>query len=131
MPKPSFVYISADPYRNLTLGVTKDPDVAAFRDEDMKGLSVKVVYLEEFPTFKKALERLKRLTKMNNQRRRKLICKTNPDWHDLAEPRLTITLPSSGEELPPGFASGVGARIPRPPILPLVAADAKAWPLKP
>jgi predicted GIY-YIG superfamily endonuclease len=128
MAKPAFVYISTDPYRNLTLGVTKDLDVEAFTQENASDLPVKIVFSEEHASIKEALARVKQLTKMSKKARARFITRVNPSWKDLA-PIYVVPRPWDDGALP-GEEGGVGARVPRPPVRPLVAADAKAWPIE-
>jgi len=130
MAKPTFVYISTDPYRNLSLGLTKDLDVEAFTQEVALDRPVKIVFCEEHPSIKEALARVKQLTKMSKKRRARFITKVNPNWKDLA-PRPVYAVPRpQADEGPAGEEGGVGARVPRPPVRPLIAADAKAWPIE-
>ena len=130
MSKSTFVYISTDPYRNLALGVTKDLDVEAFIQEGALAGSVKIVYSEEHPSIKEALARVKQLTKMSKKARARFINKVNPNWKDLAPRKVYAAPRPPDDEAPPGDEGGVGARVPRPPVRPLVAADAKAWPVE-
>ena|SRR5579862_8327258 len=129
MSKPAFVYISTDPYRNLTPGVTKDLEVEAFAQESALDRPVKIVFSEEHASIREALVRIKQLTRMNRRARARFISRVNPGWKDLA-PRPVFAAPRPpDDEVLPGDGGGVGVRVPRPPTRPLVAADARAWPV--
>jgi|GEM_PF-6773128 len=128
MSKPAFVYICADPYRNLTLEVTKDLDVAALRLEEEMGRPVKVVHKEEFPTIREAFVRLKALKRLSKTRRARLVTRQNPNWQDLVAPRPVFANPSSGSSDPPAADGGVCASVPRSPVGPRAASDAGPWP---
>ena len=87
-----WVYIMASKSRTLYVGVTNDLErrVYQHKAQYLEGFTkryniARLVYFEETPDIRSAIEREKRIKGWLRQKKVELIESHNPDWHDLAE----------------------------------------------
>jgi putative endonuclease len=87
-----WVYIMASKSRTLYVGVTNDLTrrVYQHKAQRIEGFTkryniTRLVYFEETPDVRAAIEREKSIKGWLRQKKVELIESLNPDWHDLAE----------------------------------------------
>jgi putative endonuclease len=87
-----WVYIMASKSRTLYVGVTNDLTrrVYQHKAQCIEGFTkryniTRLVYFEETPDVRAAIEREKSIKGWLRQKKVELIESLNPDWHDLAE----------------------------------------------
>jgi hypothetical protein len=129
MASSSFVFAVIDVDGVVTFHVDKFPYLFIFNEENRTGYPLAVVWQAEFNTMKAALIERSRIIKMSRKRRMRMILSENPNLRDLISRRPIHARPTGFDGQNEGDASGgVAAKIPTPPIRPLFASDAKAWP---
>jgi len=91
MPRQPAIYILANPYRTIYIGVTGDLEQRLwhYRHEEKVGWVKRyglnhLVYFELFPDMTSAIARETQLKKWNRGKKLKLIERMNPQWVDLS-----------------------------------------------
>jgi putative endonuclease len=93
MNEIAYVYILANGFKKLYIGITNDLEVRVRQHKDKKNPAshtsryniTQLVYLERFTTITAAIHREKVLKGWLRIRKLKLIISTNPTWRDLSE----------------------------------------------
>jgi putative endonuclease len=87
-----WVYIMASKSRTLYVGVTNNLERRVYQHKALciEGFTkryniTRLVYFEEAPDVRSAIEREKQLKRWSRQKKVALIESLNPDWYDLAE----------------------------------------------
>ena len=127
MSKPAYVYILSDSERQLKADVTKDLDVALY-DAEEESPGRFVVLVEEFSKITSALDRLASLLHKTNSELEEVVSANNPEWKRLYSHKRFNAGSPQGDDPGSDSGGGVGARVPRSPDRPRVAADAKSPP---
>lgn len=122
MSTPSFVYLAVDLKRVVTVGLTKDFEVATSIERNEYR---RIVYLEEHPTALAANARAEELTANGQHFCAELVTAKNPDWKEL-RPFVPAGGSLDPDEPPGDFDGGVPVRNVPPPPGPLSAAAAIA-----
>ena len=112
MPKYAYVYILANGFRKLYIGITTDLQARLFAHKTNKypqshtaryGIH-QLVYVERFTTIPTAIAREKQLKGWLRIRKLELIIATNPSWRDLSadweQPALPATSSPEPKEKP-------------------------------
>lgn len=135
MPKTSFVYVTADEDKNLTVRVTKDMSVALSFDQDEARRPLRLVYFEQFGSVRDADKRWRKIARMSKVSLKRLIDQSNPSWQGLVAGTEWVTpfgdilgrlMGDFGDDLDAG--GGVLARNPRRPEGPRIGAAALEMP---